>query len=154
MAVPTIGVRYREHERNVQLRLQLEWPPNGSVQSQSPQQRECHAEDYPAASQSKGNLVARFDIQHGWRWSLNRADVGHFGGIQSLIDACLFERCREIFVIRFVRLSPPLQFFNLRTQVRKLFRPLLNIAKPGLKRLDLCLCAGDLCLYAVQGLLR
>ena len=35
MAVPSIGIRYREHERNVPLRLQLEWPPNGAVQDQS-----------------------------------------------------------------------------------------------------------------------
>ena len=37
MAVPTIGVRYREHERNVQLRLELEWPPKSGRKQSFPE---------------------------------------------------------------------------------------------------------------------
>ena len=75
---------------------------------------------------------------------MDGANVGHFGWVQSLVDARLFERCREVLVISFVHLSLPLQIFNLRSQLRKLLRPLLNIAKPGLKRLDFCLGASNL----------
>src|SRR5207244_1995851 len=75
--------------------------------------------------------------------SLNRANVGHLGGIQSLVDACLFERCRKILEIRFVQLPFPLQVFHLRTHLRKLLHLLLSVVKPGLKHLDLCLDAGN-----------
>src|SRR5215831_19032328 len=109
MAVPAVGVRYREHKRNVQLRLQLEWTPNGPVQSQSPQQREYYTQGYPAASQSQGNPNGRFGFQDGCRGSLNSANVGYLGGIQSLVDACLFERCREVLEILFVQRPFPLQ---------------------------------------------
>src|SRR6266550_5332375 len=49
MAVPSIGIRYREHERNVQLRLKREWPPNRPVQDQSSYQRERYTQGYPSA---------------------------------------------------------------------------------------------------------
>ena len=85
-------------------------------------------------------ILSRFLVsKHGRGGPLDRANVGHFGGVQSLVDPRLFERCCEVLVIRFVHLPLPLQVFNLRSQLRKLLRPLLNIAKPGLKRLDLCL---------------
>jgi hypothetical protein len=75
---------------------------------------------------------------------LDGANVGDFGWVQSLVDARLFERCREVLVISFVHLLLPFQVFNLGGQLRKLFRPPLNIFKVGLKRLDFCLGAGDL----------
>ena len=65
--------------------------------------------------------------------------LGILEGSNASSTRAFSKRCGEILVIRFVHLSLPLQFFNLRTQLRKLFGPLLNIAKPGLKHLDFCL---------------